>query len=82
MILVGKESRQSTAQVLERAVDYFGPNGVGLEITQQDDSHVQLRGGGGYVAIRVQPQRDGGTTEVEIESREWEHDAERFLEKI
>jgi hypothetical protein len=43
---------------------------------------VQLRGGGGYVAVRVQPKQDDGISDVEVESREWENDAKRFLEKI
>jgi hypothetical protein len=82
MILVGKETKRSAAQVLEQAIDFFGPNGVGLEITQQEATHVQFQGGGGYVAVRVQPQQDRGKHEVEIESREWENDAKRFLGEI
>jgi hypothetical protein len=82
MILVGKETRQSAAQVLARAVEYFGPDGVGLEIAERNDRNVQLRGSGGYVAVRVQPKQDDGISDVEVESREWENDAKRFLEKI
>jgi hypothetical protein len=82
MIHVSKESKQSAAQVLEKAVDYFGPDGLGLEIAHRDLTNVQLQGGGGHVVVRVQPQRDTGKTEVEIESREWEYEAEQFLGEI
>jgi len=82
MIVVSKESKQNPAQVLEQAVDYFGPDGLGLDIAHRDDASVQLQGGGGHVVVRVQPQQETGKTEVEIESREWEYDAERFLGKI
>jgi hypothetical protein len=82
MILLGKESKASATQVLERAVRYFGPDGLGLDVNHWDAASVQLQGGGGYVAVRVQPQPTQQVTDVEIESREWEGDAERFLGEI
>lgn len=82
MILLGKESKVSAAQVLDRAITYFGPDGLGLDIHHLDAASVQLQGGGGYVAVRVQPQPTRQVTDVEIESREWEGDAERFLGEI
>jgi hypothetical protein len=82
MILLGKESKQSTTQVLERAVRYFGPDGLGLDVGHWDAASVLLQGGGGYVTVRANPRRDQGLTSVEIESREWERDAERFLTEI
>jgi hypothetical protein len=82
MILVGKETKKSAAQVLEQAVAFFGADGVGLEMVHQDDTNLRMQGGGGYVAVRALTQQDIGKTEVEIESREWESDAKRFLGKI
>jgi len=82
VIVVSKESKQNAAKVLERAVDYFGPNGLGLDIMHRDATSVQLQGGGGHVVVRAQPQQATGKTEVEVESREWEYDAERFLGEI
>jgi hypothetical protein len=82
MILLGKESKLSAAQVLEKAVKFFGPDGVGLEVRHWDAANVQMVGSGGYVAVRAQPQPDLHMSSVEIESREWEYDAERFLGEI
>lgn len=82
MIRVGKESKQSPTQVLERAVEYFGPEGLGLDFTQRDADSVQLQGGGGYVVVRAYRGSQGALTTVDIESREWDRDAERFLGKI
>jgi hypothetical protein len=82
MILVSKESRQNIQQVLEQAVDYFGPDGVGLELTENGATSVRFQGGGGYVVVRAQRQQDSEMTEVEIESREWDYNAKRFLEEI
>lgn len=82
MIRVGKESKQSPAQVLEQAVEYFGTQGLGLDFMQRDTDSVQLQGGGGYVIVRAYHQPQTSLTTVDIECREWERDAERFLEKI
>jgi len=82
MILVGKETKQSPAQVLDRAVKYFGPDNLGLEIVHWDAATVELQGGGGYVAVRAQQQQEMGLTSVEVEGREWEYDVERFLEEL
>jgi hypothetical protein len=43
---------------------------------------MELQGGGGYIAVRAKPQQDINMTAVEIESREWEYDVERFLGEI
>jgi hypothetical protein len=43
---------------------------------------VHLKGGGGYVLVRAQGQTGSELTTVEIESREWEYDAEQFLNEI
>jgi len=82
MILLGTETKENAAQVLERAVKRFGPDGLGLDVNHWDAASVQLQGGGGYVAVRVHPQPAHKVTDVEIESRAWEYAAERFLEEI
>lgn len=82
MIRVGKESRLNTAQVLDRAAKYFGPDGVGLELVRRDATSVELHGGGGYVTVSVRALQDSAKTDVEIVSRDWDQDATRFLEKV
>jgi hypothetical protein len=82
MILVGKETKRSASQVLEQATNYFGPDGLGLDVTYRDDASMELQGGGGYIVVRAKPQQDIDMTAVEIESREWEYDVERFLGEI
>ena len=82
MIRVAKESKRSPTQILQQAVDYFGPDGLGLEVKHWDAASVELHGGGGYVIVRIQPQRQKRMTAVEIESREWDYDTERFLGEI
>ena len=82
MIRVGKESKQNPTKVLERAVEFFGPEGLGLDFTQRDADSVHLQGGGGYVVVRAHRAPQSTLTTVDIESREWDRDAKRFLEEI
>ena len=82
MILLATESQQSRAQVLALALDYFGPDGVGLSVKSQDATSVRLEGGGGYVVVHAQMQPDSRLTAVELESREWEHYVEQFLDEV
>jgi hypothetical protein len=81
MVRLGKETRQTPQEVLEKAVAFFGPGGVGLTLQQRSDQSVAFEGGGGSVTVTAS-QTAGDRTEVEIVSREWDHQARRFLGKI
>jgi hypothetical protein len=61
--------------VIEDALHYFGPGSTGLEVTSQTSQGVVFQGGGGHVAIQVQP---GATTTVDIETREWDYSVRQF----
>jgi hypothetical protein len=80
MIHLGKESKLSPPKVLERAIEFFGPGGVGLEVKEQDESCTRFEGGGGFVFVRVCEGEKG--TEVDLEAREWEYQAKQFMGKI
>jgi hypothetical protein len=67
------------AEVIEAALHYFGPGSTGLELTSQTSQGVVFQGGGGHVAIQVQP---GATTTVEIETREWDYPVRQFMARI
>ena len=80
MIRYGKETKREPAQVLARAITYFGPEGQGLAVTEQDDCHVSFEGGGGFVTVRV--CADKGKTEVDLAAREWERQARDFISAL
>ena len=80
MIRYGKETKKDTDKVLEAAVEYFGPEGQGLEITERDDCHVNFRGGGGFVSLQV--CGENGTTKIDLSAREWEHQAQEFIARV
>jgi hypothetical protein len=82
MISLGKESRLVPAKVIAEAVAFFGPGGWGLEVTDHDECCARFEGGGGYVYVQVAEGKKGKGSDIRIESREWEHAATKFLEKV
>jgi hypothetical protein len=66
-------------EVIEDAIAYFGPGSTGLEVSSRTVQGVVLQGGGGYVAVRVQP---GDKTTVDIETREWDYPVHQFMARI
>jgi len=62
------------------AKDYFGPQGVGLEVIDEHDTCVTLQGGGGHIAVVACPG-DQQTT-LELETREWDYPVQQFMREV
>jgi catechol 2,3-dioxygenase-like lactoylglutathione lyase family enzyme len=73
----GVNTRLSPAQVIEKAIDYFGK--LGLTIVEREENSALLQGGGGHV--RVIACKDG-TTDVDIISEEWDYHVKQFIQRI
>jgi hypothetical protein len=69
-----------TAKLIQEAVHFFGPGGIGLDVKECADDCARFEGGGGHVLVQL-CEVDAGV-EVELETREWDYDAKQFLEKI
>lgn len=82
LLRMGKETSETPQEVLNKAIAYFGENGVGLKLVEQSPNTVQFTGGGGHVQVMVSPTADGHKTEIDIQTRDWEYDVKRFLQKI
>ena len=82
MISLGKDSKFAPSKVIERAVAFFGPGGLGLEATEHADCCARFEGGGGHVFVQAAAGDKGKGSQVSIEAIEWERQAERFLAKI
>jgi len=80
MIRLGKDTRLSGEQVLERAIAFIGERGQGLSITERSSRHVSLEGGGGFVTVEV--RQENGATKVDISTREWEIQAKGFIRTL
>ncbi|MFN2228046.1 MAG: hypothetical protein ACK2UY_17115 [Anaerolineae bacterium] len=87
MLRLQVESKLSQNEVVEKARDFFGPNGWGLEVTEFADCCARFEGGGGQVYVQTSPRRGekgekrSGST-VEIQGREWERQIREFAGQI
>ena len=80
MIHITKETTHSADEVLRRASDFFGSQGLGLEEKDRNSCCIAFDGGGGYVSITV--AEAAGKRDVDIECREWDYQAKEFLETV
>jgi hypothetical protein len=80
MIRITKETTLSADDVLRRASDFFGTQGLGLEEKERNSCCIAFEGGGGYVSISL--VEAGGKRDVDAESREWEYQVKEVLETI
>lgn len=79
MARYGVETKMSPEEVVQKAIDFFGKDGVGLEIIDRNRCCAHFEGGGGQVSVTVS---EGEKTEVELVTREWDYDVKRFIQKI
>lgn len=81
MVYVQRENQVSRSEVIEMAVPFFGPEGLGMEVSQRTRHSIYFRGGrGGHVRIQVAPTQ--GRTLVKAWSRWWDSPVREFLEKL
>lgn len=82
MLRMGVKTKQTSDEVRESAIQFFGPEGEGLEIAAQRESPPAIRfeGSGGMVEVIVIENEEG--TSVELASQEWDRQLQDFAEKI
>jgi hypothetical protein len=77
MIRISKNSKLSTDAILAKASRYFGQGGEGLDQTESGPCCISFSGAGGYVTVTV--SEEANLREVDVESREFEHQVKQFL---
>ena len=80
MIRIEKNTRLGREEILRRASEYFGENGVGLSETCRNRCTIAFEGAGGYLSATI-IEKDAERL-VEVESREFEYFAQRFLDQV
>lgn len=80
MSVYAKQVKASADEVLERAAKFFGAGGLGLTQESSEPGCLQFSGGGGHVALTTTAK--DGSTEVNLETREWDTQVREFLGKI
>lgn len=77
-----KDSSLGPGEVLEEAIRYFGPGGLGLQITEHTAAAVNFVGGGGDIDVEIESTAPDEHTSVEVRTAEWCYHARRFLDQI
>lgn len=80
MALYSAKTKEEPERIVERAIDYFGEEGLGLSVTRQNPWCATFEGAGGYVSVSA--SQDEGRTEVQLETREWDYHVKRFMGQI
>jgi hypothetical protein len=80
MLKIGKESKLKPEEAVQRAIDFFGPGGYGLEVKDEGNCCAVFKGGGGSVRVSAAETRKGSS--VDVEAVEWEVQAREFLSKL
>jgi len=80
MIHISKKSRLNPDEILAKACRYFGKGGEGLDETERGPCCISFSGVGGYVTVAVSERND--LREVDLETREFEYQAKRFLDSV
>jgi hypothetical protein len=80
MIRISKNLRLKPEEVIEKASRYFGKGGEGLDETERGPCCISFSGAGGYATVAVSEREN--QREVEVETREFEYQAKRFLDSV
>ena len=80
MIRISKETSLKPEAVIEKAGRFFGKDGEGMEEKDRTPCCIFFEGAGGHVSLNIAEEK--GKRTVELEAREWEYQAKKFLEQL
>ena len=80
MLKIATKTKLTPAEVIKKAIKFFGPDGYKLKVTGQTGTSAAFEGGGGSVEITACD--DNGKTTVDFLSREWDFQVKEFIRII
>jgi len=80
MLKIAKQTGLVPEKIMDRVSAFFGKGGEGLEEKERNSCCIYFQGGGGYVSISIDDDLKHRT--VEVETREFEYQAKKFLGKL
>jgi len=80
MARYGKKTSRSAREVLDMAESFFGPGGEGLALREREACCATFAGAGGHVTINI--SEEGDRTDVDLETREWDFQVKKFMERL
>lgn len=78
MIVLSFETTKDRKEILDKAVKYFVDN-VGLKITERNDCCVHFEHENQLGHVTVTLSQKGKKLEVDVESREYDYHAKKFV---
>ena len=82
MIKMGKESKLVPSEVVEKAVTFFGPTGLGMKVVEHGACCARFEGTGGHVYVQTADIEGEDGSKVTTEGREWEYQIKQFMREI
>jgi len=79
MARYGVKTKMDPQGVIQRAVDFFGEGGAGLDLLERSPCCARFEGGGGHVSVTVSEQ---DPTEVEVVTREFDYEVKQFVRQV
>jgi hypothetical protein len=80
MLRIATKTKLTPSDVINNAIQFFGPEGFKLKITNKTETSASFDGGGGSIEIST-CEGDGKTT-VNFISREWDYQVKEFIRAI
>jgi hypothetical protein len=80
MLRIAKKTKLEREELIDRASNFFGKDGNGLDIIEKNPCCITFEGGGGHVTVSIADEEKGRM--VEVETREHEYQVKRFLERV
>jgi hypothetical protein len=80
MLRIATKTKLTPGDVINNAIQFFGPEGFKLKITNKTETSASFDGGGGSIEIST-CEGDGKTT-VNFISREWDYQVKEFIRAI
>jgi hypothetical protein len=80
MLKLNVRTKSRPEEVVKKALEFFGPGGYGLKVTEQSDTCAYFEGGGGGVDVTTCTNNKG--TSVDLETQEWEYQVKEFAREI
>ena len=77
MLRIATETKLTPQQVMQKAISFFGPDGLKLGITGQTETEISFEGSEGFVTMAAGVKKS--KTSVEFTTREWESQVEQFI---
>ncbi|MBN1644349.1 MAG: hypothetical protein JW856_05995 [Dehalococcoidales bacterium] len=80
MLRIATETKLTPEKAIVKAIEFFGPEGYKLALTNQTETSAYFEGGGGFVEVSACKEK--GKTRVDFSSREWDFQVKEFIKKI